>query len=1050
METWEGANRVSINGSPNLANIRTIMIGIRNPKSTNNPQLDDGLAKSVEVWLNELRLSDFDEEGGWAANARIAARLADFGMLNIAGSTSRRGFGSIEKKVNERNKEDIHQYDISSNLELGKFFPEKAKISIPMYVGYSENFINPEYSPLDPDIPLDVVLEDIEERISADSARKYKKAAQEYVKRKSINFTNVKINNTSQKPNPFAIGNFAINAGYNSLESNDITTEVNQERSWNTGLMYNFNTNPKHISPFKKTKSKILRSPWLRLIKDFNFSYLPNQVSVRTDINRSYRETKLRDIAAADVNIEMPYTVKKDFAWNRVYNVKYDLTKALKIDYQATNQARIDEHSGRVYRDDTGRYIDYNDEDEYSYDEWRDSIVQSMFGRNHFGGRNTNFRQTINANYNIPINKIPLLSWITSTVRYSGNYEWITGPVDLEIGNTIKNNNTIQANGQVNFLNLYNKVPYLKNINQKYRRGRGSNKKRQKPKTEKVRWPEKGQPRDKIVLKSGKAKTINHKLETEDVQVKVFDNKGRPIRGTVKIINENKATFTTNKDYDDATVEVIGTKEIKESILQKIAEQSLRVIMGVKNISLTYSLTNGSMLPGYEPRSQFFGLQDFNGGFAPGLPYVLGYAEDDFGLEAGRNGWLNNNDSLSLYEPYTWNNNKNFNARSSIEPIPGMRVDLTASWTKSENLSYYIEMDDDGEFFTQSALQTGNFTMSFNTWGTAFKDLGKNGDYSSKAFTQFSENRLIVANRLADRHLQDSPDLYGAINPSEITDSTGFPEGYGPSSQQVMIPAFIAAYTDQSAEEIDLTAMPNIISKNNGKWRLNMMPNWRITYDGLKNIGFVKKYFKTITIGHAYRSSYSIGSYTTNSLYRDMAMADSINFALDQDLNFLPEYDINSISLNEQFSPLINIDMTWVNSLISKVEIKKSRNLAMSFSNNWMTETTSNEYVFGTGYRLKDVKIYINEKQYKSDVNIRADVSIRKNLTIIRKLEEEIDELTAGQDVITIKVSADYVLSDRFNLKIFYDRVVNKPKISLTYPRANTNFGVSVRFTLTQ
>ncbi|MBU0763969.1 MAG: cell surface protein SprA [Bacteroidetes bacterium] len=1052
MESWDGKNRVIINGNPNLADIRTIMIGLRNPKAGNNPDSDDGMPKSVEVWLNEMRLTDFDEKGGWAANARVAARLADFGSLNIAGSTSRRGFGSIEKKVNERSKEDIYQYDISSNLDLGKFFPEKARVSVPMYVGYTENISNPQYSPLDPDIPLDDVLDDLGERYGQDSARAYKKVAQQYEKRKSVNFTNIRINNASPKPRIYSISNFGINCGYNGLESRDIATEHHHERRYNGGFMYNYSTSPKHISPFQKTKFKPLNSPWLRLIKDFNFSPLPNQLSFRTDLNRNYRETKLRDIAAADVSVEIPMTVRKDLTWNRIYDLKYDLTKALKIDFNATNAARINEPDGRVVRKKSYPGGSLDTLYMTGQDWWQNEAWPGL----KKGGRNTNYKQSVNVSYNLPINKLPPLNWVTANARYRGDFEWLSGPMNkdeqFELGHTIKNSNNSQINGQLNFLNLYNKIPYLKEINQKARK-RGRDRKKE-TKTEKVRYPEKGQPKKEIKLKANEPKSIFHKLGTDDVEVKVFDDKGKPVKGEVKVITYNKVTFTADKDYDVAMVEVIGTKEIKESTFKIVFDKTLGVIMGIKNLNVAYSITDGSMLPGYDPTTRFFGLSSH---YAPGVPYVFGWVEEDFGTYAGEQGWITGNDDL--YEPFTLNHNTNLTVRSSIEPVPGMRIDVNGSRMFSRNLTAYVEYDPDKEEYVYvNEVVNGNFSMSFNTMRSAFKGFDK--AYSSVIFEEFSANRQVISQRLADARMADPGRYgsdYGQVDPeNQYVDSLGnttdYRAGYGPTSPDVLIPAFIAAYTGQSAEEVDLNVMPPAFSKRNGKWRMNLAPNWRVTYDGLKNVKYFKKYLKTITLTHAYRSTYSVGTYASNTYFRDAGFEDPVqyNYAYDQENNFYPEFDINSISINEQFSPLIGIDMTWINSLISKVEIKKSRNLSMSFSNNWMNETVSNDYIIGSGYRFKDVPLLINKKHFQSDLNLRADLSIRSNLTVIRKLEEHIDELTAGQTVITIKLSADYVLSDRFNIKIFYDRVVNKPKISRTFPRANTNFGISIRFTLSQ
>ncbi|MBI4648838.1 MAG: cell surface protein SprA, partial [Bacteroidia bacterium] len=532
MEIWEGRNRVSINGNPNLSDIRTIMIGIRNPKATNNPHTDDGISKSVEVWFNELRLTDFDEKGGWAATARIATKLADFGTLNIAGNTSRRGFGSIEKKVNERSKEDIYQYDISSNLELGKFFPEKVRLSIPMYVGFSENIQNPQYNPLDPDIPLEAALDNAKTRQERDSI---KHISQYYTRRKSLNFTNIKLNSSGGKPKPYSISNFGISYGFNSLDSRDITTEFNHERHYTGGLIYNFNTSPKEFIPFKKVKSKFMKSSWLKLITDFNINFMPNQISMRTDLVRNYRETKLRDIAAADVNVEIPITIKKDFNCNRVYDMKYDLTKGLKFDYNATNISRIVEPQGRVIRRFSNKggsldtvYLPYSEWVDsvrgnlINYQAPNDSIKQGWFGANY------DFHQSVNVSYNVPVQKLPPFSWITMSARYRGDYDWLSGPLSRpEIGHTIKNSNNSQLNTQFNFLTVYNKIPYLKDLNQKSRRGQQP--KKDEKKTEKVRYPEKG--REEIKLKANIPKTINHKLNTSDVEMKVFDAQGKPVKG---------------------------------------------------------------------------------------------------------------------------------------------------------------------------------------------------------------------------------------------------------------------------------------------------------------------------------------------------------------------------------------------------------------------------------------------------------------------------------------------------------------------------------------
>ena len=241
-------NKVSISGNPNLSNIRTVMIGVRNPKAGSNKHPDDMMPKSGEIWLNELRLTDFNQEGGWAANARMTTRLSDFGTLTIAGNTSTPGFGSIEKKVQERSKEQVIQYDISSSFELGKFLPEKTGITIPVYAGYSESIINPEYNPLDPDIPLKKALKNAASTHEKDSI---KNIAQDYTRRRSLNFTNVSIRKKQGQPRIYDLANWSASYAYNQMYSRNIATEYHEQRMYRGGLNYNFNARPKKCGTIK-------------------------------------------------------------------------------------------------------------------------------------------------------------------------------------------------------------------------------------------------------------------------------------------------------------------------------------------------------------------------------------------------------------------------------------------------------------------------------------------------------------------------------------------------------------------------------------------------------------------------------------------------------------------------------------------------------------------------------------------------------------------------------------------------------------------------------
>lgn len=934
---FDGDNRITVVGNPTLSSVKTIMIGIRNPKKSTLGDTDDGQAKCVEVWVNEMRLTDFDDQGGWAANTRIATNLADLGNVTLAGFVSTPGFGSIDKKVSERQKETIMQYDVATNLELGKFFPESTGIRIPMHFDYSEQISNPQYNPLNPDI---IFADDLESYDNKDDRDSIRKLAQDYIQRKSINFMNVRKDRVgSKKVRLYDIENFDFTYAYTEINHRSFDVVFDNKKTYKGALGYNFSTNPKNVTPFSKIKF-LQKSKALALVRDFNFFYLPKSLSFRTDLDRMYNETLLRDKTEARLIIEPNYV--KTFDWNRLYNMRFDLTRGLNIDFSAMANARIDEPAGRIDKADS------------DYEQKRDTIISNI----QDFGRVTSYNQTTNINYNIPINKIPIFNWLSANARYTGTFNWQAAPLSLtQLGNTIDNSQTKQLNANANMNSLYNKIGYLRKLNQPQRR--------------------------------------------------------QPANVPAKGVKPDESNPENEKD----------TADNKESIGKIILDNTLKFLMGVKNASINYSETNGTMLPGFLPSPVALG-QDWNL-MAPGTDFVFGSQRDIRG-DAVSNGWLSQDTLLNT--PFLRTQTKTLSGRSTIEPFTGFRIELTANRNESRSRNEFFKADENGSFNSYSPMETGTFSISYITWNTAWITDDK-VTYASENFEKFKEYRLIIAQRLAETNPNYTSQL----------DTAGFPVGYGATSQEVLIPAFLAAYTGKDPGLFPLDKFPKI-----------PLPNWRITYDGLTKIKWVEKYLKTARLSHAYRSTYNIGTFVSNINYRE----DESGNPTARDLlnNFIARDEINQISISEQFSPFISIDATLHNSIMAKFEIKKSRNLAMSFSNNQLTETTSDEFIIGSGYRIPDVEFMIRSggknRNLKSDLNLRADFSIRKNKTLLRKMVENFDQISAGQRIISINLSADYMINTNFMVRIFYDQIITDPFVSSVFPNANTNAGFSLRFTL--
>jgi cell surface protein SprA len=525
-----------------------------------------------------------------------------------------------------------------------------------------------------------------------------------------------------------------------------------------------------------------------------------------------------------------------------------------------------------------------------------------------------------------------------------------------------------------------------------------------------------------VNLRANRSKSIYHNLNTEDItDVRVTDDKGAEIKGDWEIISKKRINFKPEIDASGARVTVNGKIERRDNPFVFIAENTALLLMSVKNVSASYTLTEGSSLAGYTRSTNMLGMDNqFN---APGWPFILGWQDENFAEDAIRNEWYVK-DTLNI--PYLMTSNKNLNFRASIEPFRGLKIDLTANRTHAENNSTFYYAENENIPVQYNEQITGNFSMTYITIGSAFEGISNGSGYYSKAYEEFKANRVIMSNRLAGKD----------------GESADFQDGYGPNSQQVLVPAFQSAYGISDKNSIAMDLFQKI-----------PLPNWSIKFDRLKDVEIIKKYFKSFNISHAYRSFYNVGSYINNTDYGFNPLTN--DFVKDSSGNYIPLYNASGISINEQFSPLINVDMTMVNNLTARFEMKKSRTITLSFTNSQVTEVHSDELGFSIGYRWDDFDLIFNfgdgQSDFKSDLNIRANLKIRDTKTILRKISDETNMPSADQKVTIIGVSVDYMLSNRLSLRLFYDQNITDPLVGTSpYRTSNTDIGFSLRFTLTE
>ena len=867
-----------------------------------------------------------------------------------------------------------------------------------MYVGYSRNVIKPLYDPLSPDLLFE---KEVNETENLWNNRFYNGI--DLTERKSINFTNIKFDNKKknkspkktsskkevikeisnekeeivEKPKkkkksaqkialPWDISNFSFNYSFTELSHRDINTRQDIQRNYLGSVNYLYNSKVQPFEPFKKNKF-LRKSKWLRLIRDFNIYLLPKQIAVRSNMNRTYNIFSTRYNFPGGENFEVPQ-YGKQFNWDRNYDFKYDITRNLKFDLQATNGAFVRETPGRI---------------DYGIFGYEDQIDQDLVTNSlKTFGENMNYNHVGNVSFKWPLKNFPLTDWISLTTRYTGNFDWTRAPLALDndtlsIGNIVQNSRVVAWSGKLNFITLYNKVPYLKKVNKKYGNSRG--------------------PRSRSNTTKGGSKAKQSGEKSEIVKKK------------------------------------------KESESNKIIDQFARILMSIKSVNATFNTNDGIMMPGYASRTNLLGMD--NNWLAPGLDFIVGgYQERDllgnktdliFAHHAAQNDWLvDTNNYQYISTQYTVNHTENMTFKASIKPIKSLRIDLSADRNLMENRTSNLGLDADRNFDLLNNQFNGSFSSSIISWRTAF-DQDKMNDTTLS--NQIWENLLSYRESISSLMSQANP------NASNNLESSGYYTGYDSTQQDVIIGSFICAYLGET---------PNINNINPLSRRIPV-PNWRITFDGIGKIKSLRKYIKKLSFTHAYRSNFSVGNYTTNL----NGQWDNNGNATETDIagNFISQKQIMTLNILEQFAPLLGVDLTLSNNMSVKLEIKKDRNISLSLANNQITEIKGSEIKFGSGYTWRKLSLPLKiagKTLDPSDLRMRLDVSVRDNKTITRKIIENQNQATAGQRAVNIQFSGDYNLTKQLMLRIYFDRRVNTPFVSTSFPTANTNAGFAIRFQL--
>ena len=1045
-------NKLTIVGNPSLGEVKTMMIGVRN---------NSGDVKSGEVWVNELRLKEHNNKGGWAANANLNVQLSDFGSVNATGRYVSEGFGGLEDGVASRSTDNYGTYSVTTSLEMGKFFPDKAKVSIPVYYSVTKEKTSPKYNPMDTDMELKDALDAAGSKAERDSI--------ENIAVTKVTQTNFSVSNarvgiaTKRHPMPYDPANFSFTYSHAHQHTTGETTVREQRDNWRGALDYSWTPVYKSWEPFKKIKNK---SKWLDILKRFGLNWLPQNLAFNTEMTHETYELQERDMESLTKS-QLPITFSDQFLWNREFALRWDLTKNLHMNFQSATHAQVDVP-----------YLDVNT-DLYAdqYHAWKDSVYRSaVLNSVRTWGTPLDYSQSFTASYKVPLNLLPVFDWVNTDASYSSNYSWERGMEDENgnsYGNTINTHRELTLNGSFNLVKLYNHVPFLKKVNEKFERTQSRSqllrKKQEKEKKKKdarelAADPKKALPKNRkafekeITLLPDTSFNIRHGKNSKRliVSAKTADGKLFPIK--YKKVDNNQIKLISKVDSaQKIKISVLAKEPLEEKNWYKTWQTVARLAMMVRNVSFNYRSSYQLTLPGFTPSiGDAFGQKKV-GSMAPGLDFAFGLVDDDYIGKARENDWLLRNDSVAT--PATTSKTENLQLRMTLEPVKDLKIDLSAvrTQTTQKSIQYMYE----GTPTTQS----GSFQMSTISLSTAFEGMGDaNSGYRSKTFEKF-------VNSLAGYRDRVEAQYAGTVYPAGSALSGGkFDASRTPVNQysgDVMIPAFLNAYTSMGGNSLSL--FPALS---------RLLPNWTVRYSGLGKLPWFRDHFKSVNINHSYKSIFAVGSYNSYSTYQEYM--NGLGFISDASTgNPSPSsmFNISQVSINEAFSPLLGMDVTFNNNMTLKGEYRQTRVLNLSMTSVQLNEALSKDWVIGMGYRINNFSLFeggarklkakmgagnrkdnrnatVNSQQMRGtnhDLNLRLDFSFRKQAAIVRDIATMTSSASSGNNALKLSFSADYTFSKLLTMSFYYDRQTNTPLLSSSsYPTTTQDFGLSIKFSLTR
>ena len=685
---------------------------------------------------------------------------------------------------------------------------------------------------------------------------------------------------------------------------------------------------------------------------------------------------------------------------------------------------------------------------------------------------------------------------MNADANYSSNYSWVRG-TRLEdgtsLGNIVTTNRRVNVNGRFDLQRLYNHIPFLKATNDRFNRdpqrnatnrsrssrivGNDGNRNTQnknarntarrsaqdaRAEAQKKQLPKNQKGfEQQITLLPDTTITVNHGKKSKRLIVSARTEDGKTYQLKYKKINPN--TIRIKNKVDSALklkITVLPKEPLENKGWYRTAQSVARLLMMVRNVSVSYRDDYAMALPGFLPTvGDAFGQTKAPSALSPGLDFAFGMVDDSYIERARANNWLLISDSIAT--PATSNHTQDLQLRMTLEPVRNFKIDLNASRTQTTSRS--VQYMYQGNPMTQ----TGNFTMTTLSLRSAFEGIGDAGNgFRSKSFDDFC--------RSLDGFRQRVEAQYAGFVYPKGTPLAGQPfepanGGVDRYSSDVMIPAFLSTYTSMGGHSLNI--FPSLA---------RLLPNWTIRYSGLGKLPWFRDVFKSVTLNHSYKGIFAIGSYSSYSTFQEFM--NGLGFVTNATTGMpVPSsmYNVSAVSINEAFSPLLGLDVTFNNNLTTRLEYRSTRVLNLSTTSVQINEAISRDWVLGMAYKVNNLELFggnkrrvarrtkgngqqrqqqqnnstsnRNSTRSNRDLNVRLDLSYRRQAAISRDIATMTSAASSGNTAFRLQFSADYTLSRLLTMTLYYDQQTNTPLLSSSsFPTTTHDFGVSIKFSLTR